>query len=171
MPGPYSSYITAIQAIYDGLTAANFPGGVLTPGPFLDEAPQTSSSGGRQSPPYVVMEDTGSTEEWTFGKGDTPDVGQNAIVKSSFSFEAFAFSLGDCDNIIKAILWNGSNPNARAGVAFATLSLVSPQKGVAAAVWPKRVKRGYAGFQYNNQRVHSTKQWFDVLTAISGDGL
>lgn len=175
MPGPYSSYITAVQGIYAGLNPVIFPGGVL-PYIALDEIETTGADAGRQSPPYVLMFDDGSTYRWTLSSRPTaptpPDTpGNNATIKGGFRLEAYAFDLGDADTIIAAILWNGQAPNKRAGVGFATLSLILPQKGVAACVVPTRTHRGYEGLQYNNQRVHVSKQWFDITTAISGDGL
>lgn len=163
-----TSYITAVQGIYAGLSAANFPGGVRTPGPFLDEAPLTGTGGAGTfiAPPYVLIFDGGGENRWTFNPP-----GQNAIVTGSFRLEAYALDLGDCDRIIAAILWNGQNPNNRAGLAFASLVLTAPEKGIAGSVIPTRNQRNYAGIQYQNQRVHVAKQWFNLQTAISGDGL
>jgi hypothetical protein len=166
----YSSYITAVQGVYAGLTASFFPNSTRTPGPFLDEAPVTGATAERLSPPYVLIFDMGSDAQWTFTSATSGAPGQNGIVIGSFRLEAYDYSLGDCDTIIRTILWNGQRPNFRAGLAFATLNLTSPEKGIAGCVIPTRNQRNYAGFQLNNQRVHCTKQWFTIKTAVSGDG-
>jgi hypothetical protein len=167
----YSSYITAVQGVYDGLTAALFPGAARPAGPFLGEAPQTTAAGARQGLPYVVLVDEGSAPKWTFtGNAGLATPGQNAVVVGTFRIEAYALSLGDCDSIVKVVLWNGSVPNSRAGLAFASFTLDTPQKGVAGAVVPTRTQRDYAGRDLNGAPVHVTKQWFTVTTAISGDG-
>jgi hypothetical protein len=167
----YSSYITAAQAVYDGLTAANFPGATRPPGPYMDAAPVTDGTGLQVRPPYVVMRDLGSAAKWTFsGNAGKATPGQNAIVDGEFVVEAYAVSLGDCDRIIAAILWNGAVPNNRAGLAFATFTLDTPLKGIAGYPVPTRNQRGFAGVDKTGAWVHVTKQWFAVKTAISGDG-
>jgi hypothetical protein len=167
----YSSYITAAQAKYAGLTPASFPGGAIPPGLFLDEAPVMANSTDRIDPPYVLIFDEGDDPQWTFtgdaGKG-TP--GQNALVVGSFRIEAYSVDLGVADGIIDAVLWNGQVPNNRAGLAFTTFSLVSPQKGMAGSPMPKKSQRNYAGFMRNNKRVYVSKQWFKLMSQISGDG-
>lgn len=168
----YSSHITAVQGVYDGLTGSNFPGGARWKGPFLDEAPATAADQ-QLRPPYVVMRDLGADANWTFtgdaGKG-TP--GQNALVVGEFVIETYALSLGDCDAAMAAILWNGQVPNNRAGLAMASFTLAAPLKGIAGAVVPTKCQRSYAGKPgQTGARVHVTKQWFKVKTAISGDGL
>lgn len=173
MPAPYTSYITAIQGIYNEvLTPALFPGGTR-PTLALDEASIVGPDGARQSPPYVIMVDEGSTPRWTFKahpQGADPR-GHNATAQAVVRLEAYAYDLGDCDRIIDVILWNGQAPKARAGLAFASLSLIAPQKGVAEFVIPGRSQSQYSGLQQNNQRVHVRRQWFQISTAISGDGL
>lgn len=173
---PYSSYITAVQAVYNALTPASFPSGfTLSQQPlWLDEPPTVGPTGGteRLPPPYVVIRDLSSTAEWTFGGRGSPGkfAGQNAIERGEFVLEAYATDLGVADAIIWAILWNGQIPDARAGLAFATLSLTAPQGGMAGFPMPTRDQRSYSGFKYNNDRVHVSKQWFKVMTRISGDG-
>lgn len=173
MPAPYSSYITAVQGTYAGLSAANFPGGELPPGPYLDEAPTMGGPNARDriSPPYVLLIDGGGDPKWTFGTANGQSPGQNAITHGSFTLEAYAFELGDADQIMAAILWNGQVPNNRAGLAFTTFQLISPEKGIAGYPIPERAIRKQAGFQYNNQLVHLVRQNFILKTAISGDGL
>lgn len=164
---PYSSHITNVQGIYAGLSAAAFPGGSRPPGPFLDEAPVTGSGGAgtRTEPPYVLIFDGSAKYNWLFHPP-----GQNGIINGAFRLEAYALDLGHCDQIIAAILFNGQVPNNRAGLAFANLDLITPYKGMDACVIPTQVVRNYTGVQYNNERVHVTKQWFDIKFAISGDG-
>lgn len=164
----YGSYIRAAQAVYDGLTAANFPGGSLPPGPYLDEAPVTGSGGDRLPPPYVVIRDLGSEAQWTFTSRSPAGPGQNALVVGGFVLEAYALTLGDCDSIMAAVLWNGQAPNSRAGLAFAALSLTAPLRGL--SVVPTKDQRAYAGYDRAGARVHVAKQWFKVTTSISGDG-
>jgi hypothetical protein len=168
----YSSHITAVQGVYAGLTAAAFPGAARPAGPFLDEAPTTDGSGVRLPPPYVVLRDEGATPAWTFtGNAGVAVPGQNALVTGTFCLEAYALSLGDCDAIVKVVLWNGSAPNLRAGLAFASFTLDTPLRGLAGAVVPTKTQRGYAGYSHTGLRVHVTKQWFKVQYAIAGDGL
>jgi hypothetical protein len=167
----YSSYITAVQGVYDGLTGSNFPGGSRWSGPYLDEAPATASAA-QLRPPYVVLRDLGADAKWTFtGDAGKATPGQNALVIGQFVVEAYALSLGDCDTAMAAILWNGQVPNNRAGLAFASFTLATPLKGIAGAVVPTKAQRSYAGqADRTGVRVHITKQWFTVKTAISGDG-
>lgn len=167
----YKSYITAVQAVYASLADSSFPGNTKPP-LFFDEAPTTSATGQRQSPPYVILSDEGGTNKWTFSSsGDTPAQGQNAIEIGAFRLEVYAFTLGEADGILDAILWNNQIPNKRAGIAFCTLSLVLPQVGMAGAVIPTRDQRSYSGLQYNNQRVHCATQWFKTQIEIRGTGV
>lgn len=176
MPGPYSSYITAVQGVYNGLSQLAFPSGfTLSQQPlWLDEPPTVGPTGGTQRlpPPYVVIRDLSSTARWTFVGPATPAAatGQNAIETGEFVLEAYDTNLGVADAIMWAIMWNGQVPNARAGLAFATLSILPPQGGIEGYPMPTRDQRNYSGFQYNNARVHVSKQWFKVMTKISGDG-
>lgn len=167
----YSSHITATDALFVGLAAGLFPGGVKPQGLFFDEAPTMAGSATRISPPYVLLFDDGVEPRWTFKGEDAESKGQNALVEGSFRLEAYDYKLGDTDRVIAAILWGGEVPNKRAGLAFASFSLLAPQKGMAGSVIPGRARRRYAGFQYNNKRVHCTDQSFRVKYTISGDGL
>jgi len=170
MPAPYSSWLTAVQAKYASLTAANFPGGAVPPGPFLDKAPTMKNATTRISPPYVLIFDLGGDQKWTFTSDQANVPGQNGIENGGFRIECYAFGQGDADRILAAILWNGQIPDRRAGIGFMNLDLVSPQKGIDACVIPTKNQRGDAGFQYNNELVYVARQWFTTKIAISGAG-
>lgn len=156
------SVIKAVENLIAGLNPVNFPGGVLPP-VFFDEAPQEGATGAQQRPPYVIISDKGSTSQW--------DMETNAIdIPSSFSLEVYAVSLGDCDLIMKAIMWNGANPNQRLGLAFATLDLNPPLYAMPGGVIPTTDQHNYAGLNYQAKRVHKYVQNFQVQSYLRGTG-
>jgi hypothetical protein len=161
--------IAAIVAKYETLTATLFPGGLSTSRPpiWLDEAPQEGATGSQQRVPYTIIEDLGGTSKWTFGT-DSGTPGQNAILNGAFALEVYYVSLGDCDTAMGAILWNGLKPNARNGLAFATLTLTTPYQWMSAV--PTTDQHSYAGFDYLDQRVHKLRQKFKTQVALVGEG-
>lgn len=161
------SIIAGCIDVYNNLTAANFPGATRPP-IWLDEAPQETSAGAQQRLPYVIIEDRGGVPKWTFTSSVATTYGQNAIVTDDFTITAYATSLADCNTIMDAILWNGSLPNSRAGLAFAVLSLNSPLKGL--TVIPEQQQANYAGFNYQGQRAYKLRQDFRAEASLSGTG-
>lgn len=161
------SIIAGSIDLYNTLTASNFPGSTRPP-IWLDEAPQQTGTGTQQRLPYVIIEDHGGNPKWTFTSSVATTYGQNAIVYDEFSITAYAASLGDCDTIMAAILWNGSTPNARAGLAFAVLSLSSPLRGM--TVIPGQTQANYAGLNYQGQRAYKIRQDFRAEASLSGTG-
>lgn len=152
------SVIAAVVAKYETLTAANFPG-ASRPSIWLDEAPQEDGSGGQLRPPWVIVRDGGGVPRW--------DTGQNARVVSKFTLEVYANTLADADTIMAAILWNGSAPSVKAGLAFATLILAAPSYAEASAVYPRGDRRSLAGLDFQAARMHKVAQDFEAITGVS----
>ena len=162
---PYQSIIGAVVAKYGTLTAANFPNATRPP-IWLDEAPQEGPTAAQQRLPYVIIKDGGGTDQW--------DMEVNAVTPGTISLEIYyadgSDPLGDCDAALKAILWNGLNPNQVAGIAFMTPDLAAPQYGMARSVMPTRSKREYAGVNLEDKRVYKVTQEFDVISNTRGTG-
>jgi len=166
---PYGSAIAACMAKYDTLSAANFPGASRPP-IFLDEAPQEGSTGQQQRTAYVILEDISGDPEWTFVQGPAT-TGQDGIIDESFTLQVFyagTNALANCDTAMNAILWNGSVPNTRAGLAFCQLDLASPLRSM--MVIPKKSLSKYEGLDYLDRPVYSVRQWFKVMTQLVGAG-
>ena len=158
--------IAAVIAKYGTLSAANFPD-ASRPSIWLDEAPQQDGAGAQLKTPYTIIRDESNDPEWTFGTNGTP--GQNALLDEGFRLEVYYTSLANCNAAMAAILWNGAIPNARAGLAFATLTLDSPLKGL--SVVPTKSRSEYAGFlDYQGKRVYKVWQQFKAPTALAGEG-
>lgn len=153
------SYIKAVEDLIAGLTPTLFPGNVVPP-IWFDEAPQQTGAGAQQHTPYIILRDGGGTAQW--------DEAVNAYTPSTFTLEVYDRSLGVCDSIMKAILWNGQNPNLKLGLAFATLSLNAPLYSI--VVMPTTDQHSYAGVDYQGQRVHKYAQSFDVTVGLRGTG-
>ena len=161
------SIIAGVIDFYNTLTAANFPS-ATRPAIWLDEAPQQTAAGAQQRLPYVIIQDNGGLPKWTFTSSVATTYGQNAIVEADFSITAYAETLANCDTIMASILGNGSTPNARAGLAFAILSLNSPLKGM--TIVPGFSQANYAGFNYQGKRAYKLRQDFSAQASLSGTG-
>lgn len=170
-PMPYGSVIANVIAKYGTLTASNFPDS-SRPDIWLDEAPQEDGSGAQEKVPYAIIEDHGGDPKWTF-PGGTQN-GQNAIVTGGFTISVWYPStelrdgLGDADQAIAAILWNGAVPAANSGIAFMTLDLASPLKGM--SVVPSKDQRKYAGFSFQGKPVYTVRQEFKTQVALGAAG-
>lgn len=157
---PADSYIKAVENLIAGLTAGNFPGSAV-PAVYFDEAPQANPAGtAQQRAPYIVLEDDGSTYRWDFE--------DNAIAEGGFTLKCYARTLADADAMLKAVMFNGQNPNQRAGLAMATLSFNAPLYPM--AVRPTKGRRGYAGPDYQGHRVHVAEQAFECVVELRGTG-
>lgn len=156
---PAGSVIAAVIDLYGTLDAANFPNGIRPP-IWLDQAPQEAVDGSQSRPPYVIVRDGGGTEQW--------DTGTNSVAFESFTIEVYYNLLSDCDAGLTAILFNGAPPVQHAGLAFASLSLASPNQNLSRTVRPKRSQRSYAGLDFQQQRVHKVAQDFSALAGVVG---
>ena len=149
------SVIKAVEDFISGLNASLFPGGTI-PSVWLDEAPQQNTPNSQAQPPYIIISDDGDKPQWDFET--------SAIIKGSFTLEAYALNLDDADSIMKAILWNGAPSSSRRGLAFATLTLNAQLYSM--AVTPTRGQRKYSGMNYQGKRVHFTSQSFDTQVGL-----
>lgn len=163
-----NSTIKAIIDLYNTLDPSSFPNGVRPP-LFFDEVPSAADGATPVQLPYIVFHDNGQMPSWTFKSRPSPTSGQNGILNGDVTLEIYALDLGDCDDILTGLLWNGQVPNNRAGLGFGTLVLNSPQKSM--SVVPGRVSREFAGFYVENSRAHKITQTLKTQVAISGDGL
>lgn len=158
---PADSAIAAIMAFYDTLLASSFPNN-SRPNIWLDEAPQALGSTSISEPPYVIIEDGGEqpytdsivSEPWAIGQAKTTWLG-------SFTLRAYYTNLGLADAAMKAILWNGEDPQNKAGLAFCTLSLNLPLESYPYTCVPGRNFRRSAGFMPDNQQVFLVQQEFE----------
>lgn len=156
------SVLKAVENLIAGLTAASFPSSTIPP-VWFDEAPQQGTTGTQQHPPYIILEDGGGEPGW--------DYETNAVSRGKFTLTVYDRSLGTCDSIMKAVLWNGQNPNLRQGLAFATLDVNPPLYAMAGAVTPTRDQHSYAGYlDYEGKRVHRYSQDFEYEVMIRGTG-
>lgn len=162
------SAIAAIQTFYGTLTASNFPSGVR-PGLYFAEAGQTKFiTNDNLVPPYAVLTDHGEAPTPPPGTVETWSVGQSkTIYVGGFSIEFFYTDLGDADSAWWATMWNGSSPLLKLGMAFCQLDMQAPLYSYKYQVIPGRVSRGYAGFEYQNKRVHVTTQEFERRIHLS----
>ena len=152
--------IAAVQNFYDTLTAANFPD-TTRPLIFLDEAPGTKSNPAvKIDPPYVIIIDggeqphtPGAAQPWAVGEAMT-------IWEGTFLVRSYYVSLGDAALCNKAIMWNGVSPKLKQGLAFCTLLMNTPLFSFPFNCEPGRRFRRYAGFQFNNDRVHMVEQHY-----------
>jgi len=167
---PYGSVIAAVMAKYAGLNASLFADGVIPP-IYLDEAPQEGGAAAQLRPPYTILVDESGDPEWTFVNGPQT-TGQDGILDEGFSIEVYysgaSNALANCDAAIAAILWNGSVPNSRAGLAFCTLDLSSPLRSM--SVIPKKSRSKWQGLDYRELPTYSVKQWFKAPTQLVGAG-
>lgn len=152
-----ASPISAVLSLYDSLTAANFPSG-SRPSIYLDEAPLYD--GGQTRVPFVILRDDGQTPTWSFEA--------DGVYAGGFTLSVYYRTLADCDTALNAILWNGSNPNVKAGLAFATLTITAPTYHQ--RVMPGKIQRAFAGLDYQGQRVHRATCEFDLMYTIRGTG-
>lgn len=154
-----TSAVAAILNKFDGLTATNFPG-AARPDIYLGEAPMYD--GGQLRTPMVVLRDKGQVPTW--------DMEVNAIIEGDFDIEIYYRSLADCDTALDAILWNGSSPNQKSGLAFCTLTVSPPLYTENQALLPGKVVREFVGLDYEGQRVHRVVQTFSLVTYLRGTG-
>jgi len=167
MAQPVLSAIKAVENLYATLNPTAFPavcGGVLPP-IYLDEAPVTtqgSLTSVQQRVPYVILKDMGEEPvPGSYGGMLAWDrVNAKYAADGGFLIECYAQLLGDADAINFAILFNGQDPSMKAGLALAKLLLDSPYYAVPDDLVPMRCVRSYAGFNYNNQRCHVTRQFY-----------
>lgn len=144
------SYFNAALTKYDGLTAALFPGAVLSPVAFGKAAQVRSGSQVRT--PSVVFVDTGSSPEHQSDSGG-PETG-------GFTIDVFADTMADVDKIVAAIKWNGSPPNLKAGFDHGTLTLDAPLYHV--SLTRTREVRSHEGDGQTAQRVHHCELTYGV---------
>ena len=165
---PYTTDVAAIIAKYDTLTAANFPNATRPP-LWLDEAPAEGTTGATQRIPYAIIDDDGTEYEWTFGTTGMPaSPGENAILRGRVTITVYYDSLANASQAMDAILWNGSLPNARAGIAFMTMDLSSPYRSM--TVKPEKSENKYAGFSYQAKPVYRVSTTFRTLIGLYGAG-
>lgn len=156
------SAIKAIINKYLTLDATAFPGGVRPPGLYLDEAPQSFQTPGVSStPPYVIIVD-GGEEPFTDGSNEPWAIGTvKTALQGSFTLRIYYKDLGQADACLKAILFNGQDPELKAGLAFCTLDVNLPLVSMPYNCIPRRSFRKYAGFAIDNERVHMVVQEFE----------
>lgn len=148
------SYVVAGLTKWDGLTAALFPGGTVTP-IYFGEAPQVAGGSQRRTP-YVVMKDRGSKPAFQSDNGGTQIGG--------FDLECYADTLADVDKIVAAARWNGSPPASRAGFDGGTLTLDAPLYHVHLLLTDER--RSLEGLGQAGQRIHKCLLSYAVMQGI-----
>ena len=107
------SVIAAVLARYETFTVNS------TAKIWFYEAPERDGSGAAVVPPYVVLQDDGTTPEYDFE--------YNPIETTRLRFEVYATSLASADAIAQGIRYNGGAVNAGSGMDFAASLTVTNQ--------------------------------------------
>jgi len=157
-----SSVVSAVHALYASIPASAF-GGVSRPTLYTGEAAQTTSAAAQQRPPYGVLTDDGQTPTYDSSFGGTEG--------GTLRLEFFALKLDavsgevTIDSIARGACFGNQAPANRAGLDWGTL----PLAGCAYPISLKRTKiqRGYAGFDYQGQRVHKLLLEYRVVAGIA----
>ncbi len=150
------SPIKAAIDLYNGLSAANFPGSTR-PAIYFDEGPQYD--GGQVRPPYVILKDSGvNTEMQAAFEASVVDNGEIVL-------EIYADTLTSADLIAKCIRWNGNPPGSKLGFDFGTLALASPFYHM--SLHRKSEQRSVAGIGASGQRTHLVTMRYSVMSGVS----
>lgn len=160
----YPTVIAGVMGKYGTLLAANFPSSSRPP-IYLGEATQQTAAQAQLRPPYVIIRDAGGKDAWDFES--------NCMTSGGFSLEVYYSSddaVADCGTAMNAILYNGSNPNQDAGIAFMTLDLTPPLYATARGVTPTTDQYEYVGLDYQGKRTYRYTQDFEAVVETRGTG-
>lgn len=138
MPIAYSpgmaSLLSALLAKYDALTAANFFGGIIPPA-FEDRVPEVVN-GNQLYPPYTTFSLTAGDEMILTFEDDDVEPLRLVVVTYAPSTDA-TDGQAQADQNMKAIRFNGQNPNQNAGFDNSN-SLPTLTEGVLLSILPMR---------------------------------
>lgn len=157
------SAVASLIDLYNSITASHF-GGSTRPPIYLGESPQVTSAGAQQNPPYVVLYDEGFRPEFNSSGG--------GIETGEVRLEVFALKLDAAsditvDSIVRAILYGGSAPSAKAGFDWGTFSFESGSYRYKVHLRRTFYRRSYAGMDYQGQRCHMAEIRYECVVGIS----
>lgn len=158
-----SSAIASLFDLYNSITASAF-GGSTRPPLHMGEAAAVTTTGTQLRPPYVVLYDEGFRPQFNSSVG--------GIETGEIRLEVFALKLDasnevTVDTIVKGIKWGGSEPQAKAGFDFGAFSFAVGSYLYKIHLRRTLEQRSYAGFDYQNQRVHKCELRYECLVGLS----
>ncbi len=149
-----TSVTAAVKALYDGLSAGNFPGGARPP-LYFGEAPQTGAGGAQQRLPYVVFSEQGRQVQ-------VLDFERNSVLVLTLALDVYANTLADVDGVVDAVRWNGGAVGAGAGFDFGTLGDLTAPRSTHQLLPAGEPRRLEGALDVTGERVHASRMEYRV---------